>query len=106
MPPAKKGVLKSLLLSQLGYSAIFGPGWPAGTLILKLLGFSAWVRSAILPTWLRSGHFAVPPFCGQLLLDQSWPGRPQPKPSIEIIDVSSFVLFEGCPAGLLPSRPG
>ena len=63
----------------------FCPGWPPGALALKSFGFSAWVRSAILPTWLRSGHFAVPPFCGQLLLDQPWPARPQPKPSLKLL---------------------
>jgi hypothetical protein len=41
-------------------------------------------------------HFAVPPFSSQApLLAQSWPAWPPPKPSIEIIYVSSFVLLGG-----------
>ena len=62
----------------------FGPGWPLEAPTLKLLGHRLGFVRAVLP-FRRSP--ASP------LLDQSCPAWPLPKPSIEIIDVSRFVLL-------------
>jgi len=79
--------LKSLLLSQLGCH--FWPGLAARSAYIEIIGFFDLGSFC---------HFAVPPFSGQpsCLISLGRLGR-GPKPSIEIIDVSSFVLFAGCP---------